>query len=758
MSLMASHSYVPSLNYKFNVLSSFHGPDVRKTLLSHMRDQFKRYGITMFDDQEIERSATIPPSLTEAIRESRISIVILSRRYASSGWCLDELVKIMKCKETMGQIVITIFYGVEPSYVRDQTGDFGIAFNETCARKTGKKRQKWSKALHDVANIAGEDFLIWNNEAAMIEKIAKDVLRKLNATPSRDFDGMVGLEAHLREMESLLDLDCDGVKMVAISGPAGIGKAIMVVLTTMACSCVYKKSFFQSIKQLEALADETTWFGPGSRIVVTTENKDILRQHELARRVTYLCGNLPLGLRVVGSSLRGKNGEEEWEEVIRRLETILDHRDIEQVLRVGYESLHENEQSLFLHIAVFFNGEDGDIVKAMFDDHNNLDIKHGLNILVNRSLIYMYPKGKIVMHKLLQQVGRQAIDRQEPWKRTILTDAQEICDVLEDDKGTRAVSGISFDISRIDEVSIGKKALKKMHNLRFLKVYKRRYDRNYSMHIPEEMEFPSRLRLLQWEAYPSNCLPPTFHPEYLVKLDMKYSLIEYLWQGAQPLTSLKEIDLAWSCQLKELPDPTNATNLETLDLSLCKSLVEIPSSFSRLDKLQKLTVVNCINLQVIPANLNLASLDHVEMFGCSALRNFPVISTHITTLSISKTAVDDLPASTRLCSRLLSLNLEYSIKDLHRLHDLNVSGCKRLESLPELPRSLSVLYANDCESLETVFSPFSTPSAVLCFTNCFKLDQQTQRAMIQRSIIQRPFRYPEEKCLRCLITEPWEIP
>ncbi|CAN6856523.1 unnamed protein product [Brassica oleracea var. botrytis] len=221
---MASASSFASRNYKFNVFSSFHGPDVRKTLLSHMREQFKRSGITMFNDQEIVRSQEIAPSLTNGIRESRISIVILSKKHASSSWCLDELVEILKCKETMGQIVMTIFYGVEPSDVRFQTGDFGIAFNETCADKPDEERQKWSKALKDVGNIAGEDFQKWDNEANMIKKITRDVSDKLNATSSRDFDGMVGLETHLREMENLLDFDYDGVKMAGISGPAGIGK------------------------------------------------------------------------------------------------------------------------------------------------------------------------------------------------------------------------------------------------------------------------------------------------------------------------------------------------------------------------------------------------------------------------------------------------------------------------------------------------------------------------------------------------------
>ncbi|XP_048620997.1 disease resistance protein RML1B-like isoform X2 [Brassica napus] len=523
---MASSSR--SRNYSYNVFASFHGPDVRKTLLSHIREQFNRNGITMFDDQEIERSATIAPSLTKAIKESRISIVILSKKYASSGWCLDELAEILECRRAMGQIVMTIFYGVEPSHVRKQIGDFGKAFNETCARKepTEEQRQKWINALNDVGNIEGEDFLRWDNEAKMIKKIAKDVIDKLNATPSKDFDGMEGLDAHLTEMESLLDLDDDGVKMVAISGPAGIGKMTIARALhslirdrfQLTCFVDNRKRNYQpglddyglklrlqeqllsnilnqngmtvchlgvvkerlgdkrvliilddvdNIRQLEALANETTWFGSGSRIVVTTENKELLQQHGInntyhvgfpsdveaidilrkyafrkryphddfeviAERITELCGKLPLALRVVGSSLRGKNVEE-WEEVMQRLETVLD-RDIEDVLRVGYESLDENDQSLFLHIAVFFNYKDGDLVKAISADCDHLEVKRGLQILANRSLIDLSTNGKrIVVHNLLQQMARQAIHKQEPGKRQVLVNADEICGVLENE-------------------------------------------------------------------------------------------------------------------------------------------------------------------------------------------------------------------------------------------------------------------------------------------------------------------------------------
>ena len=156
----SSSSSLPQ-TWRYRVFTSFHGPDVRKTLLGHVRKQFSCNGISMFDDQWIERSQTIAPALTQAISESRISIVVLSKNYASSSWCLDELVEILKCKEEIGQIVMTVFYGVDPSHVRKQTGEFGEVFSETCARKQEDRRLIWNQALNDVGNIAGEHFLNW---------------------------------------------------------------------------------------------------------------------------------------------------------------------------------------------------------------------------------------------------------------------------------------------------------------------------------------------------------------------------------------------------------------------------------------------------------------------------------------------------------------------------------------------------------------------------------------------------------------------
>jgi hypothetical protein len=327
---------------KHDVFPSFHGADVRKTFLAHILKEFKGKGVVPFIDNDIERSKSIGPELIEAIRGSKIAIVLLSRNYASSSWCLNELVELMKCREQLGQTVMTIFYDVDPTDVKKQTGDFGKVFKKTCKGKPKEEIKRWQKVLEDVATIAGEHSRNWDNEATMTEKIATDVSNMLNNySPSRDFDGLIGMDAHMKEMESLLCLDSDEVRMIGIWGPSGIGKTTIarvlysqfsenfelsifmgnikeLMYTRPVCSDEYsakiqlQKQFLSQIInhkdmelhhlgvaqdrlndkkvlivldsidqsiQLDAIAKETRWFGHGSRIIITTQDQKLLKAH-----------------------------------------------------------------------------------------------------------------------------------------------------------------------------------------------------------------------------------------------------------------------------------------------------------------------------------------------------------------------------------------------------------------------------------------------------------------------------------------------
>ena len=148
-------------HYIYDVFPSFSGQDVRRSFLSHFLEGLKGKGIKTFIDHGIMRSESINSELVRAIVESRIAIVILSKNYASSSWCLNELQLIMECRGTLGHAVMTIFYDVDTSDVRKQTGDFGKVFEETCDGKTEEEKQRWRKALTEVAVIAGEHSVSW---------------------------------------------------------------------------------------------------------------------------------------------------------------------------------------------------------------------------------------------------------------------------------------------------------------------------------------------------------------------------------------------------------------------------------------------------------------------------------------------------------------------------------------------------------------------------------------------------------------------
>ena len=152
----ASSSSTPS--WKYDVFLSFRDVDTGYNFTDHLYKALNDKGMVTFREEEkLERGKSISAELFKAIEVSRFLIVILSRNYASSTWCLDELVEIIECMKVMGTTVLPIFYHVDPSVVRNQMGTFAESFakHEERFKDNIEKVQTWRYTLKEVANIHG---------------------------------------------------------------------------------------------------------------------------------------------------------------------------------------------------------------------------------------------------------------------------------------------------------------------------------------------------------------------------------------------------------------------------------------------------------------------------------------------------------------------------------------------------------------------------------------------------------------------------
>ncbi|KAL2328023.1 hypothetical protein Fmac_021450 [Flemingia macrophylla] len=144
----------------FDVFVSFRGEDTRNSFTNHLFAALQRKGVIAFkDDQKIKKGELLEPELLQAIEGSLVFIVVFSKDYSSSTWCLKELTKIVHWVEQTGRIVLPVFFDVTPSEVRKQSGQFGNAFveHEKRFKDNLEMVQNWRSALEAITNRSGWD-------------------------------------------------------------------------------------------------------------------------------------------------------------------------------------------------------------------------------------------------------------------------------------------------------------------------------------------------------------------------------------------------------------------------------------------------------------------------------------------------------------------------------------------------------------------------------------------------------------------------
>uniref|UniRef100_A0A1J3FF21 Disease resistance protein RRS1 n=1 Tax=Noccaea caerulescens TaxID=107243 RepID=A0A1J3FF21_NOCCA len=821
---------------------------VRYSFISHLSAAFHRRGLSsFFDGENGSDPETSGISTLAAVEDSRACVVVFSEKYSSSSSCLEDLAIVSERRRNNGIPVVPVFYAVTKSFVTKQIW------------KLGDVRSELRTGLLETVDLPNHESSNNQSDSEFVEEIVADVREKLDKTEK------IGIYSKLLRIENLICKQPWGVRSIGLWGMPGIGKTTLAeaffdqMSGDYAASCFIKdfnKEFhdkglycllekhFGKIgakstitrpillrkllrhKRVLVVLDDVRkpldaesflggfdWFSPGSLIIITSRDKQVFSlcrvnqiyqvpglneedamqlfsrcalgkeiKHESLQKLSmkvieYANGN-PLALKVFGK--KSRKNPREMEMTFLKLDQSPPH-EIHDAVKSTYYSLSSNEKNMFLDIACLFRGENVDCMMHLLEGCG-FYARVEVNVLVDKCLVSI-SEGRVVMHNLIQDIGRKIINGGK--KPSRLWEPSSIEPFQQDKRvsGSESIKAIFLDPSCLS-FDIKPMTFGNMYNLKYLKICSWKPGKKPAIHLPKGLQsLPDELRLLHWDNFPLLSLPQDYDTRNLVILNMCYSQLQKLWQGSKELKMLKRIMLCHSQQLVDIQELQTARNIEVIDLQGCAIL----ERFIPTGHFQHLRVINlsgCTKIKTfpeVPPNIEELYLketgiksiptvtfspqdysfiydhgDHkflnredssddsqtqsvmvyleylkvLDMTHCSELEGIQSIPKNLRKLYLGGTAIQELPSLVHL-SKLVVLDLE-NCKELQRLpmgminlnslEVLNLSGCSELEDIEGIPRNLKELYL-DGTAIHEVTSSIKHLSelVILDLQNCKSL-------------------------------------
>ncbi|KAL4554908.1 hypothetical protein LXL04_037517 [Taraxacum kok-saghyz] len=652
---------------------------------------------------------------------------------------------------------------------------------EKKAKENKAKVESWRKALIAAGNISGlnSEDKAYSDEAAFVKAIVKKVLSKLRPIMSNLDDKLVGIESSMKDLKSKLRIGSGGVRMIGIWGIGGSGKTTLAssiyneISSEFEACCLLKniqaeskfglgrleKEFLSQMgvhevgrerflinnrfrqrmvlvvlddvdrpTQLEALAGSRDWFGPGSRIIITTTNRQLLDDHnvdekqeirllygddaitlfshhlegynmslemynQFLKEVISYAGGLPLALKVLGRVLRNKNATE-WRKELNTLKNT-QHREIKDVLKISYGDLEPHEKQLFLDIACFFRKVNQN--KAMERlDACGVEAHAGVTALIQKGLITI-SDGKFEMHNLVQDMAHYIVRGEHPHspeKHTRVWKKEHVLQIC---------------------------AMKATRKLDVIEAIRCKY--TLLPCLPPIVANMENARWIDWSGDLASPLPEDFPPRTLRCLTVEGISQKQLWQGDKLLLMLEMLELDGFRNLTMTPNVRGIPKLKRFKLRNCSYLKQVHNSIGCSENLVFISIENCINLNMFPPIDKIKKLETLTFSHCPKLFKLSKIKQQIINhiwpqfyhLRLEKLVLsgcdlgdEHMGFTTWYLPNLKKLDLsqnnfeelDFSHLRIPRLKWLNISNCGRLLEL-KLPSSIAIVIADDCTSLDT---------------------------------------------------------
>ncbi|BFG42413.1 hypothetical protein CerSpe_286870 [Prunus speciosa] len=752
----SSLPFSAALQEKYDVFLSFRGEDTRATFTSHLHKALLRKNIDTYIDRRLERGDEIAPALLKAIERSKIALVIFSKDYASSTWCLKELVHILGCKKSHGQIVIPIFYRIDPSDVRKQQGTY--ALEDRPLKRSRDEVANWRAALEETANISGfHDSSKTVTEADFVEEVVQDVLTKLNRESSSDLRGLFGIQRKIEKIESLLCLDSPGVCCVGIWGMGGIGK------TTLADAVFHRLASKFEVCCFLANVRENSEQTNGLHQLRNKLVGEILKEKDVDIDTPSIPPHILIRLRRTKALivLDDVNAREQLEVLVgdhdrfcqgsRIIITARDTGLLEQKVDpekiYNVEGLGSDEALRLFHSYAFGN-------KSPTTDYAGLsrevvDYIKGIPLALKvmgssfrrckskQEWEVQWKKVKRVPIGEIQKVLRVSYDGLDDNEKEIFLDIAcfhkgckrkdvermlDSCDFIGEvgindliDRSLISISKGRWSKERIEMHDLvqemGRAIARKQGNRLFNAddVYKALTNNQRDGHVKaisfdkfEIEKLPLELEHSNFEKmYQLRFLRVSYLPS-IVSLDLPNSL-KYLEWRHYPWKSLPSkfstqnlvvLNMRGSKVEGQLwNEDQSPVNLKWICLSECRHLTEVPN-LSRSLKIEHIDLRFCYNLVEIPLYFqHLGKLTYLDLWGCD-IKNLPKMPCNLEVLILHESGIEELPSSVWSHEKISHLDIRY---------------CRDLKSLPSNTCKLKLSDSFSLEGCESLHKFWELP-------------------------------------------------